>query len=200
MTNHDFDVRVRYPSRWVAMNAMASASEMRTALPNRWIRRAPVLIQRRTVRDETSRKFATSPIVKKRGSAAPVPPLLFVGLFVTSNALAKNGCRGRELRLLGEPMKCTIVEDDRAPAGFRHDEVASLELVVQKGPAYSRQLGKFGNRIGEACPIALAFRSTPLSSRGGSAVSNRIACGNDRNVQRLSTCPRVPVRSDEIDR
>jgi hypothetical protein len=174
MTNHDLDVRVRYPSRWVAMNARTSASEMRTALPNRWIRRAPVLIQRRTVRDETSRKFATSPIVKKRGSAAPVPPLLFVGLFVTSNALAKNGCRGRELRLLGEPMKRAIVEDDRAPAGFRHDEVASLDLVVQKGSGLLPTIGKVrqSNRRGLPNCSGISINSVEFTRRLGRVQSN----------------------------
>jgi hypothetical protein len=36
------------------------------------------------------------------------------------------------VRLLGEPMKCAIVEDDRAPAGFRHDEVAALTSSYKK--------------------------------------------------------------------
>jgi hypothetical protein len=55
-------------SLWAAKKAAKSASEIRTTPLIRCTGRAPDLIQRRTLRVETSRQSATSLILKKRGA------------------------------------------------------------------------------------------------------------------------------------
>ena len=41
------------------------------------------------------------------------------------------------------------MEDNRTPAGFRKDEVAGFDLLVQKAPAHSRHFGELVYRVGQ---------------------------------------------------
>jgi hypothetical protein len=62
-------------SRLAAKKAAKSSSEIRTIPLIRCATRSLSAIQRRTVREETSRQFATSLMVKKRGEAGMITPL-----------------------------------------------------------------------------------------------------------------------------
>jgi hypothetical protein len=62
--------------RRAAKNAAKSASEIRTTPLIRYATRSLSAIQRLTVRQETSRQFAMSLMVKKRGEAGMVTPPL----------------------------------------------------------------------------------------------------------------------------
>jgi hypothetical protein len=99
---------MHYPSRCVATNARKSMSEMRTAPPNRWTGRAPVLIQRRVVLVDTPRCSDTSATVKncigscRPRRAGPYPDrverfVLLTGEFTFASITPHVGCRnGRQ--------------------------------------------------------------------------------------------------------
>src|SRR5437868_9417498 len=83
---------------------------MRTRPLRRCATRSSSLIQRRTVRVETLRKFATSLIKKTRGNAAAVVLLLFAGFFDT---LAILILRSRGISALGFAIVRALVVSPR---------------------------------------------------------------------------------------